>query len=280
MATETPKRNNAFTLVELLVVIAIVSILASLLIPAVQAARESARVAQCMNNQRQHGIAALNYESINGELPGTKTWHFDLREFLEQPGASDRKTRGRYARGQAMGSQVATCPSVPDRGREMIDFGPTEILSVFPSADGSSRTEKGAWFPNAKLKYVRDGLSKTILLAEQAGLPVLYWGRPENNEQGYWSSRAPVEDEDVKYRGETGVFSRYTHHERGPVHHSYSGMQLNRKNHEGIYSFHAGANVTRCDASVQLMPEDTDSAVMAALFSREGHRVVVLPGVK
>ena len=255
-------------------VIAIVAVLVSLLVPAVQAARESARRAQCMNNQRQHGLAVLNYESINNVLPGVKSWLFDIRGFLEQPPASDRKTLGSYAGGRALGSPIATCPSVPGRDRDMIDFGPTEILSVFPTKDGSSRGEKGAWYKGAKLKRVRDGLSKTLLLAEQAGLPVLYWGRPANNEQGYWSSRAPVEDEDVKYRGETGVFSHYTHHERGPSHHSYSGLQINRKNHEGIYSFHTGANVTRCDGSVQFMAVDTDSAVMAELFSREGRSSV------
>src|SRR5262245_52941272 len=62
-------RRTAFTLVELLVVIAIIGVLVALILPAVQAAREASRRTQCMNNMRQLGLAALNFETTNKVLP-------------------------------------------------------------------------------------------------------------------------------------------------------------------------------------------------------------------
>lgn len=64
-----PQSRAGFTLLELLMVVAVIAILISLLLPAVQAAREGARRANCVNNLFQLGLALRNYESAHSLLP-------------------------------------------------------------------------------------------------------------------------------------------------------------------------------------------------------------------
>src|SRR4026209_2469997 len=91
------QRRHAFTLVELLVVIAIIGILVALLFPAVQAAREAARRAQCTNNLKQIGLSMQNYHDTFRSFPfgkgaaypgaaGYARWsaHALLLPFMEQ----------------------------------------------------------------------------------------------------------------------------------------------------------------------------------------------------
>ena len=105
--------KKGFTLVELLVVIAIIGILIGMLLPAVQQVREAARRTECLNNMRQAGLAALNFESAFMHYPtagGTTesewagrelnapqfgfenaAWSFQILPFAEQSNLSDRR---------------------------------------------------------------------------------------------------------------------------------------------------------------------------------------------
>ena len=84
-----------FTLVELLVVIAIIGVLVGLLLPAVQAARESARRTQCANNLKQIGLAILSFHDARTKLPPTRlpcytgTWAVALLPYLEKQNLKD-----------------------------------------------------------------------------------------------------------------------------------------------------------------------------------------------
>lgn len=82
--------RTAFTLVELLVVIAIIGILVALLLPAVQAAREAGRRAQCSNNLKQFGLAVHNWHDTMKGLPPSRlddqvtTWATTILPQIEQ----------------------------------------------------------------------------------------------------------------------------------------------------------------------------------------------------
>jgi len=96
------KRENGFTLIELLVVISIIGVLMSLLLPAVQAAREAANRISCANNIRQLALASMNYQSafrklppgytqerISGTFQGHSAFYF-LLPYIEQDNLFDR----------------------------------------------------------------------------------------------------------------------------------------------------------------------------------------------
>jgi prepilin-type N-terminal cleavage/methylation domain-containing protein/prepilin-type processing-associated H-X9-DG protein len=97
-------RRSAFTLIELLVVIAIIAILAAMLVPAVQNALDSARIAACNSNQRQIGLGVAAFVGDHdGNMP--HCWNFGEQEgwYNELEG---------YAVEQARTSRLWACPSV------------------------------------------------------------------------------------------------------------------------------------------------------------------------
>ncbi len=91
--------GSVFTLIELLVVIAIIAILASLLLPALQSAKESARSSLCLSNLKQLGLASLLYAgdmdeqlpaAYNGDGAVPAYWYQVIAEYARSPENSDR----------------------------------------------------------------------------------------------------------------------------------------------------------------------------------------------
>lgn len=188
--------RSAFTLVELLVVIAIIGVLVSLLLPAVQTAREAARRMSCQNNLKQFGLAMHNYHDTNKKLPAGMTahttngnatggwsWGVALLPFMEQETIFDNIdfSGSPHASQNAAIIQTviptAICPSSPQPTIHD-DFalppmatssylGSAGIMRYVPSqcaiqeSEGSLVHEKGFGF-----KDFTDGLSNTIMIGE------------------------------------------------------------------------------------------------------------------
>ena len=133
------RRRRGFTLVELLVVIAIIGTLVGLLLPAVQAARESARLSACSNNIRQLAQAMLSWESATKRLPtgitdrpfvaantaaSTRTTWVQILPYIEEQAiASLYKYDQRFLNGAQNAAlsrhiQIYKCPSDNAAGRQ------------------------------------------------------------------------------------------------------------------------------------------------------------------
>jgi len=206
-----PYSRRAFTLVELLVVIAIIGILVSLLLPAVQTAREAARRTQCTNNLRQLGLAAQNFHDTYRKLPSSVrpagltllpriSGHIQLLPFIEQKNAYDQYNQSLNWNDPANAPVTKLvirsflCPSTPEPKRldglpeatpwiadvaAVTDYSPTigvdERLQIANLVDyaGVGMLPKNS---EPRLAQVTDGLSNTILYGESAGRPYLYRG--------------------------------------------------------------------------------------------------------
>lgn len=92
--------HKSFTLIELLVVISIIAILASILLPALAAARDRGKTIRCVSNLRQIGQAYIQYsDDYNGYLPASKYWTVDL-------GVAENIANSRY-----IPASIVRCPA-------------------------------------------------------------------------------------------------------------------------------------------------------------------------
>ena len=105
-------RMAGFTLVELLVVIAIIGVLVSLLLPAVNSARESARRIQCANNLKQIGLGLVNFHGTNNAFPQGLYADPDEDGFFTEVGLGWATKILPFIEEQAVYEQIRNSPNV------------------------------------------------------------------------------------------------------------------------------------------------------------------------
>jgi prepilin-type N-terminal cleavage/methylation domain-containing protein/prepilin-type processing-associated H-X9-DG protein len=192
MRSPPPSRRPAFTLVELLVVIAIIGVLVALLLPAVQAARESARRMRCANNLKQLALACHDHEQSQGTLPrgGTEpglpvpagandesccgengsywSWIARLLPYIEQDNLYRQanipiNTIGQSKTQIATPLQIVFCPSSNATAKltmpNQADFPANSVIVAVTNYKGNqgSNWDVGQWI-NIRFGSVREGM--------------------------------------------------------------------------------------------------------------------------
>ena len=255
-------RRRGVTLIELLVVMAILGLLVGLLLPAVQAARESARRTACFNNLRQMGIGLHNYHRDLGTFPpggieprmGRSSkgrqlaWSAMLLMYLEQNPLHAKIDFGKAFDAPENAAAAATvlsvylCPSTARsaplvQGRGACDYGGIYGQSLI----GKNSPPNGTMLYNRAISVadILDGTSTTLIVSEDSAFEDGQWINARNVFEVAWPiNRGPAFDNEI------------------------------RSKHPG------GANALLCDGSARFLKETMPIEILAAICTRNGGEVV------
>jgi prepilin-type N-terminal cleavage/methylation domain-containing protein len=296
------------TLVELLVVIAVIGILAALLLPAVQASRESARRTQCMNNLRQQAVAVNLYANQHsGELPAlwrtartrpwdNFAWRVTILPFLENQALYDALQLESLPLAQHNRDVLVTvvevfqCPSTPEYVRRISRMGFQESVYTglrvaahdYVGVHDVSTTEqafpmRGALNGGPDLqskREIRGADSYSRLHPKLRVLP----GRFELITDGLSHTALLMEQagKPLKYGPQrTPTTMDPSEGVWGTCDFSsFYADGVNQNNYTGPYGFHRGATVAMCDGSVHMWPEGMAGEIVIALLSRDAGEII------
>jgi len=187
-------KKHGFTLVELLVVIAIIGVLGALLLPAVQAARESGRRIKCTNNLRQLGLGCHQFHDVFKKLPfngqratnygrpdvsPSGSWGYNIMPFIEMKNTYE-STQGIVVYDPRYHDKKFPVFLCPTRGRigyktdnstnqacSSTDYAINPRINV-PNKPPTNTNENNEADHNRNFPFITDGTSHTFLLGEKS----------------------------------------------------------------------------------------------------------------
>ncbi len=293
--------GHGFTLVELLVVISIIGVLVALLLPAVQAARESARRNSCMNHLRQQGLAIQSYHGQEGHFPSGGrlhdiasqtgvSWRVLVLPLLEQTplydkiGPTPNGGATNFIQPQAEMPVLFRCPSTEPA---VVGISSLQISNYWGVAgaprEGEGRDledvvcgdlyENGVFYPGSKtsIAVITDGTSNTLAIGERnyafrAWMTGSTWfGVPKVRvcAEAANQVRYPINASHERW----GYFVGHNPLPPG----GERKMLLNNLHFGSLHP--GGANFALADGSVHFLPEDIDFTLFEELATVAGGEI-------
>lgn len=292
-------RRRGTTLVESLVVITVIGLLMSLLLPAVQSARESGRRVVCVNHLKQMGLGLHLHHQVHGRLPPGITssrrmfWTGSLLPFLEQQALAESVDpelpwdSGDNATVCATYLPIFRCPTstAPRQmtAQGIVNRSPSDYLAC---VSGTATRESGppplAGEPDSdglffidsrtRLADILDGLSHTVALGESVfiyeSMGIDLTGSPQFVDRWTIGTFEGVGNEVSEGMGSTGV--------------AINSHRLDVMVDEIELSFGSqhpgGAHIGFADGAVRLIRESIDPLTWSAMGTRNGAEAIGSPG--